>query len=135
MLSSIHRIAGAGTYRSTFIPVSDAILWPHEAKTIERLTRRTTVADEPLDYVQITAIAKEARRAYLSEAFPRWRKAAGTALLRTGQAVVEAFAGVGRWLETQDEARRERYLAQATDIYDLERRIRALERQSVRGCY
>jgi hypothetical protein len=45
-----------------------------------------------------------------------------------GHALSRLADGFDRWAWTQQMEERERYLAQSTDIFDLERRIRTLER-------
>jgi len=42
---------------------------------------------------------------------------------------------VSSWLENLERSRREAWLAQSTDIYHLEERIRELERNDTRGIW
>lgn len=45
------------------------------------------------------------------------------------------LARLDRWFWQQEQREREAYLAQSSDIYDLERRMRQLERDGHRGLF
>ena len=139
MLAKLPRVVNATRYTRSFIPVSDALLRPYEAETAALLTHRTTRDSGTADYVAAMRLAQEERRAYLAEAMPRWRRAAAhgikAALSRTAAGLRAAVEALWESLESVQRARRESWLAQATDAHDVERRIRAMERNAVRGWY
>lgn len=142
MITRVSTLLDFNPYRAPFIPVADAVLRPYEARSVDNLVRRTIVVggrSAHLTDAEVVHLARQARHAYLAETLPRWwqaGKAGFTAALRAAAAGLRASAGhVQRWLEQLEATRRERYLADSADIHDLERRMRTLERTSVRGTY
>lgn len=79
------------------------------------------------------------RRVYVAETSRRWAAQVGSAFGKLSRALTRAFGSLtGRlWdlLERADRSRREAWLAQSTDVHDLEQRIRERERAAVRGTW
>ncbi|MEP7206413.1 MAG: hypothetical protein ABI920_05695 [Casimicrobiaceae bacterium] len=142
MITRISTLFDFNPYSAAFIPLADAVLRPYEARSVDNLVRRTMMVGESsarLTDDEVVRLARQARHAYLAEALPRWwqaGKAGSGRALRATAAALRASAGrVQRWLDRLEATRRERYLADSTDVHDLERRIQILERTAVRGTY
>ncbi len=123
----------------TFLPTAGAIMAPREPSEQADVVRRTIPASAlpewpvAIDHFALERLAKDARRAYLQEALPRWFATVRAAL--HAPALARLADGLWNALENAERARRDAWLAKATDVCDLEQRIRVLERQAVRGTW
>ncbi len=123
----------------TFLPTAGAIIAPretvHQADVVRRTIPGAALPEWPgkVDHFTLERVARAARRDYLREALPRWIGAVGSFF--SAGSLRRLADGFWNALENAERARRDAWLAQSTDVCDLEQRIRSLERQAVRGTW
>jgi hypothetical protein len=146
------------TGRLTRIPIDDNVApsWTDDIKAhhatyftaelLQRTSDHPTGADAvwATDHLALMRMARALRQDHLAQMVYTVQLALGAALGVGVKLIAAALDAIGNWLSPLvasaaahaadwDRARREEYLSQATDVYDLERRMREFERRYQRS--